>query len=103
MRAEEPRRADNLATAEAVVIATNFVRRCIAWAQSHGLPRAHDRWVAEPSAENLRKLDDWRAYIRFQEHALEELAAGKLDAWFTDCDDPPTDGDGVTQGGQGGS
>ena len=102
MRAEEPRRVNNLATADAVVIASNFVRRCIAWAQAHGLPRAQTRWEAEPSAENLRKLEDWRAYVLFQEHALEELAAGKLDAWFTDCDDPPTGEHGVTHVGQGG-
>jgi hypothetical protein len=102
MRAEEPRRVFHVATADAVVIATNFVRRCIAWAHAHGLPRALARWEQEPSIENLRKLEDWRAYIRFQEHALEELAAGKLDAWFTECDDPPVDADGVTHGVRGG-
>lgn len=29
------------------------------------------------------ELDAWRSYIMFNEHAIEELGNGKLDAWFT--------------------
>jgi flavin reductase (DIM6/NTAB) family NADH-FMN oxidoreductase RutF len=53
-----------------------FLKKCNTYAQA-SIQRKQERG-------DLEDIPKWKAYIEFNEHALEELANGTLDRWFTD-------------------
>jgi hypothetical protein len=52
--------------------AHHFVSQCIRWGEAEITARAA---AGRPTAE-------WESYVRFSQHAREELEAGTLDHWF---------------------
>ena len=52
-----------------------FLRRCNTYAKA-SIERKQERG-------DLDEIPRWQAYIEFNEHALEEIANGTLDRWFT--------------------
>ncbi len=60
-----------------------FLRKCNAYAEA-SIQRKMERGEAEEVAK-------WESYIEFNNHALEEIANGTLDAWFGDDATPNAD------------
>ena len=56
-----------------------FLRKCNVYAQA-----SIERKRARGEEEEIAK---WESYIEFNEHALEEIANGTLDRWFTGNDE----------------
>lgn len=80
---DEARRADLAAEPGAASLAVeDFLRRCLHWARVVELPRRRQAAQDSEDPEVAMKLHAWLSYIRFTEHALEELRDGRLDHWF---------------------
>jgi flavin reductase (DIM6/NTAB) family NADH-FMN oxidoreductase RutF len=62
----------------------SFLRKCNAYAQA-SIQRKLERGETE-------ELAKWESYIEFNNHALEEIANGTLDAWFGEEGVPPVGG-----------
>ena len=58
---------------KAVIV--NYLRKCNTYAEA-SIQRKEERG-------ELDEVSAWKSYIAFNEHAIEELGNGKLDAWFT--------------------
>lgn len=58
---------------KAVIV--NYLRKCNTYAEA-SIQRKEDRG-------ELEEISAWKSYIAFNDHAIEELGNGKLDAWFT--------------------
>jgi hypothetical protein len=72
------------AAAKKAVVA-DFLARCNRYADGQ-LDQYRARLTAAAPSEALAvqdKIGHWTAYRSFNEHALEELARGELDDWFT--------------------
>jgi hypothetical protein len=72
----------NVAAKKAVV--ADFLARCNRYADGQ-LDKYRLELVAASGSDALAvqdKIGHWTAYRAFNEHALEELARGKLDDWF---------------------
>lgn len=63
-------------TNERTTVAT-FLRKCNEYARA-----SIERKIAREEPDEIAR---WEAYIEFNEHALEEIANGTLDRWFTDA------------------
>ncbi len=65
-------------------VVTNFLARCNRYADGQ-LDRYREQLAAASTGEALTvqdKIGHWTAYRAFNEHALAELAHGKLYDWF---------------------
>ncbi len=71
-----------LAPQDAVAAVHDFLQRCQHWAAEIEIPKRLQRVEEDLQTEDAAKLHAWVAYLRFTEHALGELEAGKLDHWF---------------------
>jgi len=60
-----------------------FLRKCNAYAEA-SIQRKIERGESEEVAK-------WESYIEFNNHALEEIANGTLDAWFNPAATPSTE------------
>ena len=60
-----------------------FLRKCNAYAEA-SIQRKIERGEAE-------EVGKWESYIEFNNHALEEIANGTLDAWFAQAATPTAD------------
>ena len=72
------------AAAKKAVVA-DFLTRCNRYADGQ-LDKYRAQLAAAAPAEVLAvqdKIGHWTAYRAFNEHALQELARGELDDWFT--------------------
>ena len=72
----------DIAAKKAVV--ADFIGKCNGYADRE-LARYREQLGAAAGADALAlqdKILHWTAYRAFNEHALRELAAGKLDDWF---------------------
>ncbi|MFL2949396.1 MAG: flavin reductase family protein [Candidatus Poseidoniaceae archaeon] len=58
---------------KAVIV--EYLKKCNSYAEA-SIARKEERGEVE-------EIPSWRSYIEFNEHAIEELGNGKLDAWFT--------------------
>lgn len=58
---------------KAVIV--NYLRKCNTYAEA-SIQRKEKRG-------ELDEVSAWKSYIAFNDHAIEELGNGKLDAWFT--------------------
>ena len=58
---------------KAVIV--NYLRKCNTYAEA-SIQRKEKRG-------DLDEVSAWKSYIAFNDHAIEELGNGKLDAWFT--------------------
>ena len=58
---------------KAVIV--NYLRKCNTYAEA-SIQRKEERG-------ELDEISAWKSYIAFNDHAIEELGNGKLDAWFT--------------------
>ena len=56
-------------------IVAEFLQRCNTYAKA-SIERKQERGEVD-------EIPRWQAYIEFNEHALEEIANGTLDRWFT--------------------
>lgn len=66
-------------------VVSDFLLRCNGYAEGQ-LAKYRAQLEGAAAAEALAlqdKIGHWTAYRAFNEHALHELAAGKLDDWFT--------------------
>jgi hypothetical protein len=73
----------NTAAKKAVV--ADFLARCNRYAEDQ-LHKYRGQLAAASTHETLAvqdKIGHWTAYRAFHEHALQELARGELDDWFT--------------------
>ena len=58
---------------KAVIV--NYLRKCNTYAEA-SIQRKEERGEFD-------EISAWKSYIAFNDHAIEELGNGKLDAWFT--------------------
>lgn len=58
---------------------TKFLNKCNAYAR--------DSIDRKRARNDVEEIPAWEAYIAFNDHALEEIANGTLDAWFEDQHD----------------
>lgn len=56
-------------------VVVDYLKKCNSYAQA-SIARKEERGEGEDT-------EAWRSYIAFNDHAIEELGNGKLDAWFT--------------------
>lgn len=78
----DPEHRARPAPRDAVCVVHDFLRRCRQWAAEKEIPKRLERVADGLQTEEAAKLHAWVAYLRFTEHALAELEAGKLDHWF---------------------
>ena len=72
------------AAARKAVVA-DFLARCNRYAEGQ-LQKYREQLPGASTGDALAvqdKIGHWTAYRAFNEHALEELARGELDDWFT--------------------
>lgn len=82
----DPSRTPEVASADAVLIVHDFLQRCRRWAAEREIPARLQQVQADLDPQDAARLQQWIAYLRFTEHAIEELESGRLDHWFTDGD-----------------
>jgi hypothetical protein len=66
-------------------VVADFLARCNRYADDQ-LDKYRSQLVSAAPGEALAvqdKIGHWTAYRAFNEHALQELARGELDDWFT--------------------
>ncbi len=78
----DPDRAVDLDPRDAVHAVHTFLEGCRRWAEEVEIPKRLERVREGKSPEEAAKLHAWVAYLRFTEHARQELVEGKLDHWF---------------------
>jgi hypothetical protein len=72
-------------TAAKKAVVADFLARCNRYADGQ-LDKYRAELAVAPPADALvvqDKIGHWTAYRSFNEHALQELARGELDDWFT--------------------
>ena len=84
----EPGRPVGADPRDQVATVHRFLHQCRDWATEREIPKRADRVRAGAGAEEAAKLHAWVAYRDFLDHALRELEAGQLDAWFPPPPDP---------------
>lgn len=60
---------------------TKFLLKCNEYARQ-SIERKRKR-------QDVEAIPEWEAYIAFNDHAIEEIANGTLDAWFEEAERPP--------------
>jgi hypothetical protein len=67
---------------EQKAIVRAFLARCRGWGAEREIPAALARLNAAPTPTDAAKLHQWTSWVAFVDHAVAELDAGALDAWF---------------------
>lgn len=79
----DPQRETDIDPKDAIVAVHDFLLKCREWAQQREIPKRVQRVDAELDPAAAAQLHAWISYLRFTEHALEELENGTLDHWFS--------------------
>ena len=71
-------------SADKKAVVADFLRRCNRYAEGQLAKYRQELGVADEAAALTiqDKIGHWTAYRAFNEHALGEIARGKLDDWF---------------------
>lgn len=85
----DPDRTVDLDPRDAVRVAHDFMIRCRDWAVEREIPKRLQRAADGLDPDDAASLHAWIAWMRFCEHAIQELEDGTLDPWFTGGS-PPT-------------
>jgi hypothetical protein len=67
---------------QAVAVVHAFLVRCRGWALTREIPKRTLRVQQDPTPEAVASLHSWVSYLRFTEHAIQEIETGTLDHWF---------------------
>lgn len=78
----QPGPAPDVAPEHAVAVVHAFLVRCRTWALTREIPKRTLRVQQDPSPEAVASLHSWVSYLRFTEHAIQEIETGTLDHWF---------------------
>lgn len=78
----DPDRTPVMQPADAVTAVHGFLVRCREWGTDREIPKLLGRLTASATPEDAAKLHAWASWVRFVDHALEELESGHLDGWF---------------------
>lgn len=78
----DPDHSPTVAPEDAIAVVHEFLGFCRAWATEREIPRRLERVESNLEPADVAALHQWVTWMRFTEHALEELENGTLDHWF---------------------
>lgn len=78
----DPSRPVSINPDDAMIVTHRFLERCRQWAIEREIPKRLQRVGAGLDPDEAARLHGWICWLRFIEHAQQELTDGTLDRWF---------------------